>query len=178
MGADTGRLMETYDHVELKGEAVLAAEEKMPLSIARAQLPTLVQEAAENGRRVVITRFSRPYAALVPVHDLERLLAIDVEARENMCLAEATDEDELMIDIDDEAAMAEAFPDASAPCLAPTATAALLCQLGERVVELTSDPEVARILDSLKQTSTSRPAVTPAPEQTTKSGTNESCPVG
>lgn len=54
------------------------------LSDARAAFTNLVNQAAELGERVVITKFGKPAAGLVPVHDLIRLAKADEVERQQM----------------------------------------------------------------------------------------------
>lgn len=60
------------------------------LSDARAKFPALVNQAAEEGLRVIITRHGKPAAAIVPIRDLERLRDADSSAREGLLIATGT----------------------------------------------------------------------------------------
>jgi len=56
----------------------------VPFSEARAMFTTLVNQAADEGQRVVVTKFGRPVAAVVPIFDLKRLMDSDAAVRARM----------------------------------------------------------------------------------------------
>jgi len=49
-----------------------AVDKLVPISEARAKLPKLCQEVKDSGHRLLLTRWGKPVAALVPFDDLEQ----------------------------------------------------------------------------------------------------------
>lgn len=84
--------METHSRKE--------ASEGVSLSEARAQFTSLVNYAADVGKRTIITKFNRPVAAIVPVSDLARLEQADAAAREQFMVT-AVDSELVEIERDD-----------------------------------------------------------------------------
>lgn len=75
------------------------------LSDARANFPALVNQAAEEGLRVVITRHGKPAAAIVPIRDLERLREADNSARGGLRIATSSEATTIDTDEDADAAL-------------------------------------------------------------------------
>jgi prevent-host-death family protein len=48
-------------------------------SKAREEFGTLVDRAHYNGERIIVTKNGKPFAALVPIEDLEQLRALEDE---------------------------------------------------------------------------------------------------
>lgn len=61
-----------------------------------ANLTALVNQASEEGLRIVFTRNGEPAAAIVPIRDLERLRDADKVAREGLRIG--TDAEGLVVD--------------------------------------------------------------------------------
>jgi len=81
-----------YKSIDIGPES---GDQHIPLSEARANFPSLVTEAAEHGKRSVITRFNKPAAAIIPIYDLVRLLEIDEQARNSLQISEIEPGDEV-----------------------------------------------------------------------------------
>ncbi|MHA4734407.1 type II toxin-antitoxin system Phd/YefM family antitoxin [Ensifer adhaerens] len=70
--------------------ADLGEEEALQLSEARASFTKLVGQA-EKQQRSVIMKHGKPVAAIVPLADLERLRALDLERRKKMVFRQPED---------------------------------------------------------------------------------------
>ncbi|WP_421980913.1 type II toxin-antitoxin system Phd/YefM family antitoxin [Roseibium sp.] len=81
-----------YKSIEI-GDGIV--DRHVPLSEARANFPSLVTEAAEHGKRSIVTRFNKPAAAIIPIYDLVRLLKIDEKARDELMISEVEPGDEI-----------------------------------------------------------------------------------
>ena len=74
---------------EIMDYASVSLEEASPphtvgFSDARRALPALIKQVADTGVRAVITRYDKPAVAVVPLADLRRLEAWDIERAQHL----------------------------------------------------------------------------------------------
>ena len=122
--------------------------DELTLSNARAKFSELVSDAADRGRRSMITWHGQPRAAIVPAYDLVRLQRLDHEVRACTRIASPPPETAKFLDLDDDAVLERTFEtgdEAGAMDSAETDR-----RVGALVRELVSNPDIAWLIEQVR----------------------------